>query len=167
MADIYQLKGMRQSLLLPPIQTLQTTEPHQASADTRFSKLQMQVKWSNEDKANKITMETLNDCSRKGLCEVHHQPTSCLRKTSMAFFHMTTIQYSKFLSCINIEGNKLCIFNAIKHHILQGEKNNLYCSIHAAAFIRRSLIMLSKHILQMDYSILESPGVQWICINLI
>lgn len=56
----------------------------------------------------------LKNCSRKarGLREVLPQPASCLRKTSMASFHVTKTQYSKFLS------KELCIFNVTKHYIL-------------------------------------------------
>lgn len=137
------------------------------------------MKWSNEDKANKRTMEKFKNSSRKarGLCEVLLQPASCLRKTSMASFHVTKIQHSKFLSYINIESKELCIFNVTKYYVLltsllrftyfMRKKRNLYCSIHVAAFIKRSLIMLSERTLQMDYFILESSGLQWISIKLI
>lgn len=36
----------------------------------------------------------------------------------MASFHVTKIQYSKFLSYINIEGKELCIFNVTKYYVL-------------------------------------------------
>lgn len=88
----------------------------------------------------------------------------------MASFHVTKIQHSKFLSYINIESKELCIFNVTKYYVLltsllrftyfMRKKRNLYCSIHVAAFIKRSLIMLSERTLQMDYFILESSGLQ-------
>jgi len=70
----------------------------------------------------------------------------------MASFHIIKIQYSKFLSYINIEGKKLCIFNVNKYYalLILCRKKNLYCSIHVAALIKRSLITLSEHILQME-----------------
>lgn len=47
------------------------------------------------------------------------------------------------------------------------EKPKLFCSTHATAFIRKSLIMLSEYTLQMDSFILDSSGLQWIPIKLI
>lgn len=36
----------------------------------------------------------------------------------MASCHITEIQYSEFLSYINIEGKELCIFNVNKYYVL-------------------------------------------------
>lgn len=40
------------------------------------------------------------------------------------------------------------------------EGKEIFCSTHATAFIRKSLIMLSEHTLQMDLFILDSSGPQ-------